>query len=78
MRSIRRTLRRPSLLPKTQWNRAILLRTRHAKLWKNEIRMKLKIDADALTTHLHVVLRSKNGWSYASTSPIRLHGVVLS
>jgi hypothetical protein len=31
-----------------------------------------------LTTHLHLVSRSKNEWSYTSTSPIRLHGVVLS
>jgi hypothetical protein len=31
-----------------------------------------------LTTHLQPVLRSKNAWSYTSTPPIRLHGVVLS
>jgi len=31
-----------------------------------------------LTTHLHLVPRSKNEWSYISTPPIRLHGVVLS
>jgi hypothetical protein len=31
-----------------------------------------------LTTHLHLVPRSKNAWSYTSTPPIRLHGVVLS
>jgi len=31
-----------------------------------------------LTTHLHLVPRSKNEWSYTSTPPIRLHGVVLS
>jgi len=31
-----------------------------------------------LTTHLRLVQRSKNGWSCTSTSPIRLHGVVLS
>jgi hypothetical protein len=30
-----------------------------------------------LTTHLHLVPRSKNAWSYTST-PIRLHGVMLS
>jgi len=28
MRSTRRTLRGPSVLPKTQWNRAVLLLTR--------------------------------------------------
>jgi hypothetical protein len=31
-----------------------------------------------LTTHLHLVSRSKNAWSYTSTPPIRLHGVLLS
>jgi hypothetical protein len=31
-----------------------------------------------LTTHLHLVQRSKNDWSYTSTPPIRLNGVVLS
>jgi hypothetical protein len=31
-----------------------------------------------LTTHLHLVLRSKSEWSYTSTPPILLHGVVLS
>jgi hypothetical protein len=31
-----------------------------------------------LTTYLHLVPRSKNEWSYASTPPMRLHGVVLS
>jgi hypothetical protein len=30
-----------------------------------------------LTSHLHVVPRSKNEWSYISTPPIRLHGVAL-
>jgi len=31
-----------------------------------------------LTTHLHLVPRSKNEWSYTFTLPICLHGVVLS
>jgi hypothetical protein len=31
-----------------------------------------------LTTHLLLVPRSKNAWSYTSTPPVRLHGVVLS
>jgi hypothetical protein len=31
-----------------------------------------------LTIHLHLMSRSKNEWSYTSTPPIRLHGVVLS
>jgi hypothetical protein len=31
-----------------------------------------------LITHLYLVQRSKNEWSYTSTPPIRLHGVVLS
>jgi hypothetical protein len=30
------------------------------------------------STHLHLEPRSKNEWSYTSTPPIRLHGVVLS
>jgi hypothetical protein len=30
-----------------------------------------------LTTHLHLVPRSKNEWSYTFTPPIRLHDVVL-
>jgi hypothetical protein len=48
MRSIRRTLRGPFVLPKTQQNREILLRTRLTTLWGSEIHMNLKIDADAL------------------------------
>jgi len=31
-----------------------------------------------LTTQLHLVLRLKNEWSYTSTLPLRLHGVVFS
>jgi len=31
-----------------------------------------------LTAHLHLVLRSKNAWSYTSNPPIYLYGVVLS
>jgi len=31
-----------------------------------------------LTTHFHLVPRSKNAWGYTSTPPIRLHGAVLS
>jgi hypothetical protein len=31
-----------------------------------------------LTTHLHLVPRSKNVWNYTSTPPVRFHGVVLS
>jgi len=31
-----------------------------------------------LTTHLHLVPRSKNAWSYTSTPQVRLHGMVLS
>jgi hypothetical protein len=31
-----------------------------------------------LTTHLHLVPRSKNEWSYTFIPPICLHGVVLS
>jgi hypothetical protein len=31
-----------------------------------------------LTTHLHLVSRSKNAWSYTSAPPISLNGVVLN
>jgi len=31
-----------------------------------------------LTTHLQIVPRSKNAWSYTSTPTILLHGLVLS
>jgi len=31
-----------------------------------------------LIIYLHVVRRSKNEWIYTSTSPLRLHSVVLS
>jgi hypothetical protein len=31
-----------------------------------------------LTIYLHLVPRSKYAWSYTSTPPIRLHGVVLN
>jgi hypothetical protein len=48
MRSIRQNLRRPFFQPKTQRNRAVLLRTLFTTLWRSEIRINLKIDADAL------------------------------
>jgi len=47
MRSVRRKLRGPSIIPKTQRNRALLLRTRFTTLWRSGIRIYLKIDADA-------------------------------
>jgi hypothetical protein len=31
-----------------------------------------------LTTHLHLVQRSKNAWSYTSTPSMYLRGVLLS
>jgi hypothetical protein len=48
MRSIRRTLRRPSLIPKTKRNRAFLLGARFKTLWRSHIHIILQIDADAL------------------------------
>jgi hypothetical protein len=48
MRSISRTLRGVSVLPKTQRNRAVLLRTQFRTLWRSGIHINLKIDADAL------------------------------
>jgi hypothetical protein len=48
MRSISQTFRGPSVLPKTQRNRAFLLRTRFTTLWRSKIHINIKIDADAL------------------------------
>jgi hypothetical protein len=48
MRSVRRTFRGLSVLPKTQRNDAILLGTRFTTLRRSGIHMNLKIDADAL------------------------------
>jgi hypothetical protein len=48
MRITRSTLRGLSILPKTQRNHAVLPGTRFTTLWRSEIRIKLKIDADAL------------------------------
>jgi len=48
MCSIRPTFKGPSVLPKTQRNRAILLRTRLTTLWRSEIHISLKVDADTL------------------------------
>jgi hypothetical protein len=47
MRSIRRTFRGPSVLPKTQRNRTVLFRTRFTTIWKSEIHIGLDVDADA-------------------------------
>jgi hypothetical protein len=48
MRSVSRKLEGPSVLPKTQQNRAVLLKTRLETLWRSEIHINLKIGADAL------------------------------
>jgi len=48
MRSTHQTLRGPSLKPKTQRNHADLLKTRFITLWRSEIHINLKIDADVL------------------------------
>jgi hypothetical protein len=47
MRSFHRTLKGASVLPKTQRNRAVLLRSRFTTLWRSKIHENLKIDADA-------------------------------
>jgi hypothetical protein len=44
-RSIRRTLRGPFVLLKTQWNRAVLFQTRFTTTWGSEIHISLKVDA---------------------------------
>jgi hypothetical protein len=48
MRSMRRTLRGPSLLPKTQRNGAVLFRTRFTPISGSEINISIKFDANAL------------------------------
>jgi hypothetical protein len=48
MRRTRRTFRRPSLLPKTKRNRGVVLQKRFKTLWRSEIHINLKIDADAM------------------------------
>jgi hypothetical protein len=57
MRSIRRTVRGPSVLLKTQRNREFLLRTRFTSFWRIEIHINLKIDADALNRRRRRFLR---------------------
>jgi hypothetical protein len=47
MRSTSRTFIGPSVQGKTQRKRVVLFRTRFATLWKSEIHINLKIDADA-------------------------------
>jgi hypothetical protein len=48
MRSTRRTLKGPSVLPKTQRNRVVLFRIRFTTIWGSEIHISLKFDAHAL------------------------------
>jgi hypothetical protein len=48
MRSILWTLKGPSVLPKTKQIRTVLFRTRFTTLWRSEIHINLKIDANAL------------------------------
>jgi hypothetical protein len=45
MRSIRRTLRGPSVLLKTERNREVLFRTRFTTVWRSEMHISLKVDA---------------------------------
>jgi hypothetical protein len=48
MRTIRRKLKGPSVVTKTQRNRTVLLRKRLITMWRSDIHRNLKIDADAL------------------------------
>jgi hypothetical protein len=48
MRSLHRTLKGASVLPKTQRIRAVLLRSRFTTLRRSKIHENLKIDTDAL------------------------------
>jgi len=47
MRSVLGTMRWPSVQRKSQRNRAVLFRTRFT-IWRSEIHISLKVDADAL------------------------------
>jgi hypothetical protein len=47
MRSILRTLKDTSVLPKTERNYEVLLLKRFKTLWRSGIRINLKINADA-------------------------------
>jgi hypothetical protein len=49
MRSLSRTFRGLSVLPKTQRNHALVLRARFTTLWRSEILINLKIDANPRT-----------------------------
>jgi len=53
MRSTCRTFKGPCILPKTQHNREVLLWTCYTTLWRSEIHINLKIDADALNRRRH-------------------------
>jgi hypothetical protein len=62
------TASRPALeptQPPIQWVQGVFLWGLNARVVK-------------LTTHIHLVPRSKNAWSYTSTPPIRLHELLLS
>jgi hypothetical protein len=74
MRSIRRTLRQSSVLPKTQRNRAALFRTRFT-IWRSEIHMSLKFDAGVgFFSGVHYIITVKEsedillGSAHASTT----------
>jgi hypothetical protein len=58
MRSILPTQKGTSVLPKTQRNHAVLLRTHFKTLWRSEIHINLKFDTDAgvaFVSTVHVI-----------------------
>jgi hypothetical protein len=78
MRSIRRTLTRPNLLPKRKRNRAVLLRTRLKTLWRSEIHVNLKIDADVafVSGVQHIIsIKDSEGFILESADASTVHGV---
>jgi len=48
LHSILETLRGQSVVEKTKWNHAVLFPARFTTLWRSEIHIDLKIDADVL------------------------------
>jgi hypothetical protein len=72
MRSIRRTLKGPSVLPKTQQNRAVLFRTGFTTIWRSEVHIGLKVNAGVGFFGVQYIMSAKDsegnmlGSAYAS------------
>jgi hypothetical protein len=62
----------------TTVSRTALVPTQPPIQWvKRALFLGVKRPGVKLTTHIHLVPRSKNEWRFTSTPPIRLHGVML-